>query len=101
MRVVGGYNPVRSPQPGTKGTLNPQAIVQYPGTNTKAVRGGYQIWPQGYDVKIEVDARGAIHLAVPENFKPAERMPLPHDRVVASMTPLSALAAPAREIELV
>jgi hypothetical protein len=101
-RVAGDFNQLRSPAPGSSGTIHARAIVQYAGTGRLAVRGGFNIWPDGYAVKVDIDARGGIHIFTPPDFQPRVVAPLPHDRPVASMNVYADLPARIeRELELI
>jgi hypothetical protein len=76
-------------------------------------RGGNQIWPEGreakpegYDVKVKVDAAGGIHLELPPGFDPPEGERISFDKVATTCTPLHEPVAHAqsstrtREVEL-
>jgi hypothetical protein len=80
--------------------MDEEGIIQYPGTTTIAVKGGYHIWPAGYSVRVEIDGGGGIHLFAPHSVKPRVRFPFPSDKVVASFTSVQAPVATIREREV-
>ena len=111
--IVGGFNQVRSAVPGSSGTVHRNAIRRYRDTPIIVARGGNQIWaegheakPEGYDVKVIVDAEGGIHLELPPDFEPPEGERISFDKVATTCTPMHEPVAQAqsstrtREVEL-